>query len=149
MEFKTVFASLLAAFSHIFVAGPSSFRGGQCCGPFLLSPVPPVGTAGAGGVVGVPGAAGRGPGPPAVNLLFRLEIVGVVHGRGHVWVDHDVAQALAAPAPPAQALRVELEGLEPQLSVASLLTLSQSERTHEVVGNRNTFEFAAHCLLLL
>ena len=46
-------------------------------------------------------------------------------GRDEVGVDHDVSEALPALAPPAQALRVELQRLEPQSRLLGVVALQE------------------------
>ena len=46
-------------------------------------------------------------------------------GRDEVGVDHDVSEALPALAPPAEALRVELQRLEPQSRLLGVVALQE------------------------
>ena len=54
-----------------------------------------------------------------------LSLAASAAGRDEVGVDHDVSEALPALAPAAQALRVELQRLEPQSRLLGVVALQE------------------------
>ena len=69
---------------------------------------------------------------PAGGALL-LQVVVVVRGGGDdLGVDLDVAQSFPALSPAAQALSVELEGLEPNLRYGRVLALEQKKQQQRI-----------------
>ena len=65
----------------------------------------------------------------AADGALRRRVLGLFGGgRDEVWVNHDVSESLAALAPAAQALRVELQRLEPESRLLGVVALQAAQR---------------------